>query len=370
MEKRDYYEVLGVERAADATVIKSAYRKLALKFHPDKNPGDKEAEEKFKEATEAYEVLSDPEKRSRYDQFGHSRGGFEGFGGAPFGGANINDIFSDLFGEMFGGGRGRRSQRGRGADLRFNLEVSFEEAAFGCEAQIKLKKPKRCEVCHGQGSKPGSAPRTCPTCHGSGELRLTQGFFSIARPCHQCGGSGRVITDPCTQCKGAGAVEVESQLTVKVPPGVDSGTRLKLGGEGEPGENGGPNGDLYVTLHVKEHPIFSREDTEVLCEVPISFTQAALGATLDVPTLDGKEKLKIPPGTQTGKVFRLKGKGIPALNGYGRGDQHVRVVLETPSNLTREQRDLLERFAALSGEKTNPQSQNFFSKVKELFGSD
>jgi molecular chaperone DnaJ len=370
LDKRDYYEVLGVERGSDAPTIKSAYRKLAMKFHPDKNPGDKAAEDNFKEASEAYEVLSDPDKRARYDQFGHSKGGFEGFGGAPFGGGNINEIFSDLFGEMFGGGRGRRSQRGRGADLRFNLEVRFEDAAFGCEAQVKIKKPKRCEACHGQGSKPGSAPRTCPTCHGSGEVRLTQGFFSIARPCSQCGGSGRVITDPCATCKGAGAIEQESQLTVKVPPGVDAGTRLKLTGEGEPGENGGPNGDLYVTLHVKEHPIFTREDTEVLCEVPISVAQAALGATLEVPTLDGREKLKIPAGTQTGKMFRLKGKGIPALNGYGRGDQHIRVIVETPTNLTREQRDLLEKFAALSGEKTNPHSQTFFAKVKELFGAD
>jgi molecular chaperone DnaJ len=360
--------VLGVERSSDAQTIKSSYRKLALKFHPDKNPGDKQAEEKFKEATEAYEVLSDPEKRARYDQFGHAKNPFEGFGG--FGGASINDIFGDLFGEVFGGGRARRSQRGRGADLRFNLEVSFEEAAFGCEAQIKLKKPKRCEVCSGQGAKPGSSAKQCPTCHGSGEVRFTQGFFSIARPCSQCGGSGKVITDPCLNCKGTGAVEAESQLTVKVPPGVDSGVRLKLMGEGEPGENGGPNGDLYVTVHVKEHPIFSREDTEVLCEVPISFTQAALGATIDVPTLDGKVKMKIPGGTQTGKVFRLKGKGIPALSGYGRGDQHVRVVIETPTNLSREQRDLLERFASLSGENTNPQSQSFFSKVKELFGTE
>ncbi|MBS2028414.1 MAG: molecular chaperone DnaJ [Deltaproteobacteria bacterium] len=370
MDKRDYYEVLGVERNADPTELKSAYRKLALKFHPDKNPGDKESEDKFKEASEAYEVLSDPEKRARYDQFGHSKNPFEGFGGNPFGGASINDIFGDLFGEMFGGQGRRRSQRGRGADLRFNLEVSFEEAAFGCDAQISLKKPKRCEACSGQGAKPGSTPKTCPTCRGSGEIRLTQGFFSIARPCSHCGGSGRVITDPCTTCKGRGAVESETTLTVKVPPGVDAGTRLKLTGEGEPGENGGPNGDLYVTLHVREHPIFSREDSDIWCEVPISFVQAALGAQLDVPTLDGKVKLKIPAGTQSGTVLRLKGKGVPQLGGYGRGDQHVRVVVETPSSLSKEQRELLEKFAQLSGEESHPQSRSFLSKVKELFGND
>jgi len=375
LEKRDYYEVLGVERTCDGTTLKSAYRKLALMYHPDKNPGDKASEDKFKEASEAYEVLSDPEKRARYDQFGHSKNPFEGFGGNPFGGfsggASINDIFGDLFGEMFGGAGGRRrSQRGRGADLRFNLEVSFEEAAFGCEAQITLQKPKRCEVCHGQGAKPGTTPKVCPTCHGSGEIRLTQGFFSIARPCSQCGGSGKVIADPCTTCKGRGAVQAESTLTVKVPPGVDAGTRLKLSGEGEPGENGGPNGDLYVTLHVREHPIFSREDTDVWCEVPISFAQAALGAQIDVPTLEGKVKLKITPGTQSGAVVRLKGKGIPNLQGYGRGDQHVRVVVETPTQLSKEQRELLERFAQISGEDSNPQSRSFLSKVKELFGNE
>jgi len=371
VDKRDYYEVLGVGREADAAELKSAYRKLALKFHPDKNPGDKDSEDKFKEASEAYEVLSDPEKRARYDQFGHSKNPFEGFGGGnPFGGASINDIFGDLFGEMFGGQGRRRSQRGRGADLRFNLEISFEEAAFGCDAQISLKKPKRCDACNGQGAKPGTTPKTCPTCRGSGEIRLTQGFFSIARPCSHCGGSGRVITDPCTTCKGRGAVETETTLTVKVPPGVDAGTRLKLTGEGEPGENGGPNGDLYVTLHVREHPIFSREDADIWCEVPVSFPQAALGAQLDVPTLDGKVKLKIPAGTQSGTVLRLKGKGVPQLGGYGRGDQHVRVIVETPSQLSKEQRELLEKFAQLAGEESHPQSRSFLGKVKELFGND
>ena len=373
MEKRDYYEVLGVARGCEAAELKSAYRKLALKYHPDKNPGDQAAEDKFKEASEAYEVLSDPDKRARYDQFGHTKGPFDG--GNPFGGfgqgASINDIFGDLFGEMFGGGGGRRrGQRGRGADLRFNLEIGFEEAAFGCDAQITLQKPKRCEACNGQGAKPGTTPKVCPTCHGAGEVRLTQGFFSIARPCSHCGGSGKVITDPCATCKGKGAIATESTLTVKVPAGVDAGTRLKLTGEGEPGENGGPNGDLYVTLHVREHPIFSREDSDVWCELPISFTQAALGAQLDVPTLDGKVKMKVPAGTQSGSVMRLKGKGIPSLGGYGRGDQHVRVMVETPSHLTKAQRELLEQFAQISGEETHPHSRSFFSKVKELFGAD
>jgi molecular chaperone DnaJ len=370
VEKRDYYVVLGVEKGASGADIKSAYRKLALKYHPDKNPGDKEAEDKFKECTEAYEVLGDEEKRARYDQFGHSRGGFEGFGGQGFQGATINDIFGDIFGEMFGGARGGggRRQRGRGSDLRSNMEISFEEAAFDCERELKLKRPKRCDVCQGQGAKPGTAPKACPTCKGTGEQRMTQGFFSISRPCGQCGGSGRVITDPCVNCKGQGATEVESNLTVKVPPGVDTGTRLRYQGEGEPGENGGPAGDMYITLSVREHAIFNREDTEVLCEVPISFTQAALGAQIDVPTLDGISKQKVPPGTQSGEVLRLKGKGIPALNGRGRGDQHVRLVIETPRTLTKEQRELLEKFAASTGESTHPQASRFFSKVKELFG--
>lgn len=363
-QKRDYYEVLGVAREVNAQELKSAYRKIALQFHPDRNPGNKEAEEKFKEATEAYEVLSSPEKRAKYDRFGHSENLYDGFGG--FSGTAINDIFGDIFGEIFGGAR-RPAGRNRGTDLRYNLEITFEEAAFGSEVQVKIPKPKRCEVCTGTGSKSGS-PRRCPTCGGTGELRFTQGFFSVSRPCNQCGGAGQVISDPCTRCGGAGSYQAESQLKVKIPPGVDTGTRVRLSGEGAPGEHGGAAGDLYVVVHVKEHPIFVREDTEVLCEVPISFTQAALGAHIEVPTLDGKVKMKIPPGTQSGKVFRLKGKGIPRLQGTGRGDQHVRVAIETPTELTREQRELLERFAAISNEETHPQSKSFFEKVRELFG--
>jgi len=371
--KRDYYEVLGVERTCSAQELKSSFRKLALQFHPDKNEGDKKSEEKFKELSEAYEVLSDPEKRARYDRFGHQAPG--GFGPSPFdqgfGGANINDIFEGIFGDIFGGGGRRgRAARSRGTDLRYNLEVSFTEAAFGTEAKVKIPRHKSCDACRGSGAKPGTGPKQCPTCHGTGELRLTQGFFQIARPCGHCQGTGKVVTDPCQACKGAGKVEHESMLSVKVPAGVDTGTRLKLLGEGEPGERGGPPGDLYVVVHVQEHPIFIREDTEVICEVPISFTQAALGAQIDVPTLDGKVKMKIPSGTQSGKVFRLKGKGIPSLNGYQRGDQHVRITVEVPEKLTRKQRELLEEFAAISGEDAHPQSKSFFDKVREMFGAD
>jgi molecular chaperone DnaJ len=367
VEKRDYYEVLGVDRAADEQAIKTAYRKLAHRYHPDKNPGDKKAEDAFKEASEAYEVLSDPDKRARYDRFGHQNGqGFPGdfgFGNA----ATINDIFGDIFGEMFGGGGRQRRGRARGQDLRYHLEIAFEEAAFGTTARITIPRAKTCASCHGSGAKAGTSPRTCPTCGGSGEIRLTQGFFSIARTCHHCHGSGRVIVDKCADCGGAGAVREQAVVEVKVPPGVDTGTRLKLGGEGEPAPaSGGAPGDLYVVVQVREHPVFRREDTEVLCEMPVSFTQAALGTMIDVPTLDGPVKLKVPAGTQTGKVFRLKGKGIPALQGGGRGDQHVRVFVETPTHLSKEQRELLERFAAISGEETNPQAKTFWEKVGDL----
>ncbi|TMA27277.1 MAG: molecular chaperone DnaJ [Deltaproteobacteria bacterium] len=371
VQKRDYYEVLGVSRSATAQELKSAFRKLAIQFHPDKNEGDKASEEKFKECSEAYEILADPEKRARYDRFGHQAPG--GFGPSPFEAGftgNINDIFGDIFGEIFGQ-RGRsRGGKQRGSDLRYNLEVSFTEAAFGSEAKVKIPRHKQCSTCHGSGAKAGTGPKTCPTCHGAGELRMTQGFFQISRTCGHCQGTGKVITDPCATCRGAGKVETESVLTVKVPPGVDTGTRLKLTGEGEPGERGGPPGDLYVVVHVQEHPIFIREDTEVICEVPIIFTQAALGSTIEVPTLDGKVKMKIPSGTQSGKVFRLRGKGIPHLNGYQRGDQHVRVTVEVPEKLSKKQRELLEQFASIAGEESHPQSKSFFAKVKELFGTE
>jgi molecular chaperone DnaJ len=369
--KRDYYEVLGVERNADADGLKKAFRKLAMQFHPDRNPGDHTAEEKFKEASEAYEMLSDPDRRARYDRFGHQ--GVEGFGGQGAGGfstVNINEIFGEIFGDIFGGGRGRgKGGRNRGADLRYNLEVAFEEAAFGVEVSVKIPRPKRCEECAGTGSKSKQA-RTCPTCGGAGEVRFTQGFFAVARPCNQCGGSGKVVADPCKPCRGAGTVESVSELSVKIPGGVDHGTRVRVAGEGEPGENGGPPGDLYVVVHVKQHAIFHREENEVFCEVPISFVQATLGAQIEVPTLDGMVKMKIPEATQSGKIFRLKAKGIPHLHGNGaRGDQHVRVVVETPQNLSAKQRELLEKFAEASGENVNPQSASFFEKVKQLFGS-
>jgi molecular chaperone DnaJ len=364
--KRDYYEVLGVDRNADAEALKKAFRKAAMQYHPDRNPGDKQAEEKFKEISEAYEVLSDPDKRARYDRFGHQ--GVEGFAGGGFNTVNINDIFGEIFGDIFGGGRGRGRQRNRGADLRYNLELTFEEAAFGTEVNVKIPRPKRCTECDGTGSK-SKKLRTCPSCGGAGEVRYTQGFFSVSRTCGQCQGSGHVIQDPCRVCRGEGTVQAESELTVKIPPGVDTGTRVRLAGEGEPGENGGPPGDLYVVVHVKDHPLFHREEYEVFCEVPITFVQAALGAQIEVPTLDGMVKMKIPEGTQSGKVFRLKGKGIPHLHGNGRGDQHVRVIVETPQNLTARQRELLQQFAEISGEDVNPHAKSFFQKVKQLFTS-
>jgi molecular chaperone DnaJ len=364
VEKRDYYDVLGVGRDADDVAIKTAYRKLAHQYHPDKNQGSKDAEERFKEASEAYQVLSDPGKRARYDHFGHANGQVgDDF---PFSG-NINDIFGDIFGEMFGGGRGRTRARARGTDLRYHIEIGFEEAAFGTAARITIPRARTCGACKGSGAKPGSGPRPCPTCGGAGEIRLTQGFFSIARTCHHCGGSGRVIVDRCESCGGGGAIREQASVEVKVPAGVDTGTRLKLTGEGEPAPGGhGPPGDLYVVVQVREHTIFKREETEILCEVPISFTQAALGATIDVPTLEGPAKLKIPPGTQSGKLFHLKGKGVPSLQGGGRGDEHVRVLVETPAHMTREQRDLLERFARLSTDETNPQGRTFWQKVSDL----
>jgi molecular chaperone DnaJ len=368
--KRDYYEVLGVERGADEKTLKSAYRKLALKHHPDKNPGDKEAEEKFKEASEAYAVLSDADKRATYDRFGHQGLGAQGvdpFAGFGFGNAGFGDFFNEVFGEFFGGGRGRRGQGSRGADLRYNLSLRFEEAAFGTTKEIHFPRQERCDTCDGSGARPGTGPTVCRACGGAGEVRLTQGFFTVARPCTSCSGRGQVIQDPCKACGGRGVVDREHTTTIEIPPGVDEGNRIRHPGEGEPGQHGGPPGDLYVVLHVEPHPLFVRDDVDVICELPLSISQAALGARLDVPTLDGKVELKIPEGTQTGKVFRLRGKGIPVLQRQGRGDQLVRVVVETPTNLCDEQRRLLERFAELAGENCEPRSKGFFDKVRELF---
>ncbi|HVN85300.1 MAG TPA: molecular chaperone DnaJ [Candidatus Binatia bacterium] len=370
-QKRDYYEVLGVSRSATEDEIKKAYRKLALKYHPDRNPGDKAAEERFKEASEAYQILSDGDRRAQYDRFGHAafeQGGM-GAGGFDFNAAGFEDIFSDLFGDFFGtrSGRGRSRSR-RGEDLRYNLEISFAEAAFGGEKTITIPRLVACEACKGQGTKDGAARATCSACRGSGQVRFQQGFFTIAKTCGQCNGQGTVIKDPCRRCGGSGVGRTTQTLSVKIPAGVDSGSRLKLRGEGEAGGNGGSPGDLYVVLTVGEHPLFSRQENDIVCEVPISFTQAALGAEIDVPTLDGKMKMKLAAGTQSGSVFRLKGKGVPDVRGYGRGDELVRVTIETPRKLNAKQRELLEEFARISGEELQPLTKGFLDKVKEMFG--
>jgi molecular chaperone DnaJ len=371
--KRDYYEVLGVARTADDDELKRAYRKLALKLHPDKNPDDRaHAEERFKEINEAYQILSDQQRRAAYDRFGHAafENGAGGMGGFDFT-AGFEDILGDLFGDFFGTGRGGRSGRTRarrGADLQYRLSLSFVEACRGCEKTISIPRLTRCETCDGRGAKAGSAPQTCPQCNGSGQMRFQQGFFSIAKTCAKCGGQGSIITNPCATCGGSGARSVRYTVNVKVPAGVESGSRLKLRGEGEAGERGGPSGDLYVLLDVEEHAIFARDGTDVVCEVPLSIVQAALGTEVEVPTLDGSAKVKVPAGTQSGHVFRLRGRGVPDLNGYGTGDELVRVVVETPRKLSARQRKLLEEFAQLAGEDVHPMSKSFFDKVKSMLG--
>ncbi len=351
MEKRDYYEILGVSRNATAEEIKKAYRQMALKYHPDRTPGDKEAEEKFKDASEAYEVLSDTEKRRIYDQFGHDglRGvGFQGFTGFD----DIFSSFSDIFDDFFGFGLGNRRARGtsyarRGADLRYDLPISFREAAFGKEKTIDIEKHETCKTCAGSGVKPGKSKQTCPSCGGRGQISHTQGFFSISSTCSRCQGQGTIITHPCQDCRGRGTVLKSRQLKVKIPAGVETGIRLKLSGEGEAGERGGPPGDLYVVLHVEPDPFFERQGNDILCDIPISFSQAALGATIEVPTLNGSEKINIPPGTQTGQTFTIKGAGIPYLHRRGRGDELVRVIVKTPTRLSRRQIKLFEELASL-----------------------
>ena len=363
--KRDYYELLGIVRSAGEDEVKKAYRKLALQYHPDRNPGDKQAEERFKEVSEAYQVLSDPQKRAQYDKFGHAAFGDNG-PGFDFN-SGFEDIFGDIFGEFFGGAGARRRSESRGEDLRYNLTLSFEEAVSGVEKKIKIPRHGPCDTCRGTGTKTGTSPQTCPSCRGRGQVSFQQGFFSVSRSCSQCHGQGTFISDPCTSCGGAGRVRKMHTLSVKIPAGVDNGSRLKLRGEGETAPARGIPGDLYVVIQVEPHPIFTRENLDILCDVPISFVQAALGAEIDVPTLDGKIKMKIPSGTQSGKVFRIKGKGVKDVHGYEQGDQHVLVLVETPTHLTARQKELLKEFAALGGEDINPLSKGFFDKVKQLF---
>src|SRR5438105_4012568 len=373
MAKRDYYDILGVQRDADEEEIKKAYRKLAVKFHPDKNPGDKAAEDKFKELGEAYEVLCDPQKRAAYDQYGHAafdrRAGGFGRGGFhdPF------EVFREVFGgggifeDLFGGGRSDPTQPHRGDDLRYDMELTFEEAAHGCEKEITVSKAETCDVCHGSGAEAGSRTRQCPTCGGRGQIISSRGIFSIAQTCPHCQGAGRVIEKPCRTCRGTGRRELTSKIKIRIPAGVDTGSRLRSAGNGEAGVRGGPSGDLYVVLHVKSHAIFQREGDDLLCEVPVSFVQAALGAEIEVPTLDGKASIKIPPGTQPGTMFRLKGKGIKNVQGYGYGDLHVRINVEVPTHLSSSQKAKLQEFAELCNGKESPMSQSFFDKAKNLF---
>jgi molecular chaperone DnaJ len=364
--KRDYYETLGVKRDANEQELKQAYRRLAIKYHPDKNPGDKEAEERFKEIAEAYQVLSTPDLRARYDRYGHAGVGASagaGFGGQGFPG--FEDILSDLFGfgEIFGARAGRRAGPRRGSDLRYDIDLTLEEAAAGLKTKIRVPRLETCEVCHGNGAAEGSEPTRCSTCGGNGQVRYQQGFFTVSRTCATCRGTGKVIRDACRGCRGEGRVEREKMLEIKIPSGVDTGSRLRIAGEGEAGEMGAPHGDLYVIVHVKDHEVFERRDANLYCSVPLSFTQAALGAEIEVPTLDGKESLRIPEGTQTGRVFRIKGKGMPVLGGRGRGDQFVSVSIITPTSLSREQRRLLEELAKLEAKE----DRGIIDKVKEIF---
>ncbi|GAB4353810.1 MAG: molecular chaperone DnaJ [Candidatus Abyssubacteria bacterium] len=368
MGKRDYYEILGLSRDATENDIRKAYRRLAMQYHPDRTQGDKDSEEKFKELSEAYAVLIDPEKRANYDQFGHAGvgGGFTDFTG--FGA--FGDIFGDIFEDFFGGTTTRRrTQAQRGDDIAYSFDITLEEAFEGIDREISVSRMESCADCNGTGSAPGSARTTCPVCRGAGRLRQTQGFFSITRTCHRCGGVGSVIDNPCKTCKGEGRVRTQKKLRVTIPPGVDSGSRIRYRGEGEAGSRGGLSGDLYILINVKPHEFFQRDGSDLLCEIPISFTQAALGAEIDIPTLDGKVSLKVPAGTQTHKVFRVKGKGFPKLRGLGRGDLFVKVVVETPTKLTQRQRELLEEFARLSGEDAQPFSKKVLDKFKEVFGA-
>ena len=372
-EKRDYYEVLGIQKGASEDEIKKAYKKLARKYHPDMNPGDKEAEEKFKEVNEANEVLSDPEKKARYDQFGFA--GVDpnygaGAGGGAYGGGfdfgDLGDIFGSFFGGGFGGQRRNPNAPQRGESIRASVSISFTEAAFGCEKSVTIERSEQCPTCKGSGCAPGTTPEICPDCHGSGTVQTRRqtpmGVFASNGPCRKCGGTGRLIHQPCSDCRGSGAVRKRRTIKVNIPAGIDHGQTISLRGQGGTGKNGGPAGDLLITVMVQPHEIFRRDGVDVFCEAPITFTQAVLGAELEIPTIDGKVKYSIPEGTQTGTVFRLKGKGVPVLNGRGRGDQYVTVVIETPRSLNKEQKEALRRFSETLGENNYEKRKSFFKK--------
>jgi molecular chaperone DnaJ len=363
MAKRDYYEILGIERDVTQEEMKRAYKRLAFEYHPDRNPGNPEAEERFKEINEAYQILSSPEKRAKYDSFGHISG--EGlFSDVDFT-KNFNDLFGNLFEEVFNTGRRRRPERGR--DLKYVLQLTFEEAAFGVEKEIVVPKKVFCRECGGHGAAPGGEI-TCLMCAGRGEVRYSEGFFAISRTCSNCGGAGRVIKKPCPKCKGEGFLNSEQAVKVKIPAGITDSARLRIRGEGDIGSLGGPNGDLFLELYVKQHPFFKREGKDIFCEVPVSFVQAALGAEIEIPTLEGKTTTKIPPGTQPGQTFKLKGKGVPSLNGKGKGDLYVKVQVEVPVKLSSRQRELLDEFSKAGEGDENPTVRNFFEKFRELFG--
>jgi molecular chaperone DnaJ len=373
MAKRDFYQVLGVARNATEDAIKKAYRRLAMKYHPDRNPNDKEAEERFKEAKEAYEVLADAQKRAAYDQYGRAgldaaRGAGQGFSPSDA----FGDIFGDMFGDIFGGGRrGGRSAVYRGADLRYELSLDLEQAVFGTTQEIDYQTVRECSECGGSGAARGHAPVTCETCQGSGQVRITQGIFAVQQTCPRCKGRGTIITDPCPKCAGQGRTRTTKRLSVKVPPGVDTGDRIRLAGEGESGRNGGPPGDLYVEIAVREHPIFERDGAHLSCEVPVSFVTAALGGSVEVPTLEGQAAIKVPAGTQSGRVFRLRDKGIRPVRGGATGDLFCRVVVETPVELNAEQKDLLRKFEgalASDGKRHNPRQRSWLEGVRQFFG--